>query len=307
MPLELNGQAYNLTDEENRKYSKQMIFRAGKQYISSPTDPEMPKVQVAPVHIPTSYNHSEIVDNQRRSIGVMRYYDAKNEGQSDSGKAILNYTPRYIGIGHRGYMACDDPERNFFLDNHPLNEKVHADSTHPNYKSGVETLLSTYSRVDRAIAALDSQRLAAKLMTDLLDESMYGVDRLRATAMVIVNESTVRKMTHKLWDSGNMEEPALRAEMVRLSQLYPESVTEILAMQVTDMAEEINKFKAAGIITLSTDNVWIFNDKKPVSLVSVTPLQDPVHALVMYFKNVDNFGNKFKAISKKYKESLIPA
>lgn len=303
MPLELNGQPFVITDENLlRKYSKEHVFTVAKQYIKFNTDPDLKPIETAPVHVPTSYNHYIMENGVRKSQGILRYYDAKSTNL-ENGRAIDNYTPQYIGIGHNGVMKCSNVEMNFFLDNSPFNERVKNDSLHPNYQPTVATLCNTYNRVERANNDLSSHKIASRIMNLLLDEKVYPTDRLKAIATVVVQQANTRKIAHKLFDLDTIEDVALRSELTRIAMLHPRALDEIMNMQATDLVEEIEKWKAMKIIEFTPENEWVFNEseRNKQSILVVPFNTDPVQALVYFLKEHDPYYKWYKPINDRYK------
>ena len=302
MPLELNGNPYTLTDTELlRKYSKEMVFTVSSQYVKINKDPDLRRIEAAPVHIPTFYNSFEMDNGVRISKGVLRYYEAKNT-YNENGRTFDSFTPQYIAIGHSGVLKSSNPELNYFLDNSPFNQKVQQDTLHPNYDRGIAPICRTFSRTERAMDAIATQKKASKLMTLLLDESVYSVERLRSLAMVITHQANARKMAHKLFDFQTMEEVALRSELVRLCQAEPVSMDEIMSMDSTDIAEEIEKWKALRIIEFNEQGEWIFNETetRKKAIIKVPSNTDADKALLYYLKGHDPFYKWFKPINKRY-------
>lgn len=302
MPLELNGNPYTLTDVELlRKYSKEMVFTVSSQYIKINKDPDLRRVEAAPVHIPTFYNSFEMEDNVRISRGVLRYYEAKSS-YNENGRAFDNFTPQYIAIGHSGVLKSSNPELNYFLDNSPFNQRVQQDSLHPNYDRNVAPICRTFSRTERAMDAITMQKKSTRLMSLLLDESVYTIERLRSLAMVVSQQASARKLAHKLFDYQTMEEVALRSELARLCQAEPVSMDEIMSMDSTDIAEEIEKWKSLRIIEFTDDNEWIFNEteNRKRAIIKVPTNTDADKALLYYLKGHDPFYKWFKPINKRY-------
>lgn len=303
MPLELNGKPFTI-DNENllRKYMKEHVFTVSRQYVKINQDPDLKRVETAPVHIPTSYNMYIMENGVRKSQGILRYYDARNS-YSENGRTVDNYTPQYIGIGHTGVMKSTDVELNYFLDNCPWNEKVKSDSLHPNYQPTAATLCNTYSRVERANTDLTSQKLANRLMNLLLDDKIYPTDRLKVVAQVVVQQATARKIAHKLFDLNNIEDVALRSELTRICMLNPKALDEIMNMENTDLTEEIEKWKAMKIIEFTPENEWVFieSERNRQPILAVPFNTDPVQALVYFLREHDPYFRWYKPINDRYK------
>lgn len=303
MPLELNGKPFVIDDENTlRKYSKEHIFTVARQYIKFNNDPELKRVETAPVHIPTSFNFYVMENGVRKSQGILRYYDAKNS-YLENGRTMDLFTPQYISIGHSGVMKSSNVEMNFFLDNCPWNEKVKNDSLHGNYQQNAATLCNTYSRIEKASNDLNLQKITQKLINLLLDDKVYPIDRLRAVAKVVVQQSTARKMIHKLFDLDTIEDITLRSELARLCMLYPKALDEIMSMENTDLTEEIEKWKAMKIIEFTAENEWVFNEsernRQPILAVPFNT--DPIQALVYFLKEHDPYFKWYKPINDRYK------
>lgn len=309
MPLELNGQPYKMTDDERRKYSKTYIFRCGKQFIRQNRDPEMPQFDIAPVHVPTSYNHYEM-DSQgvRNPMGVLRYYEAKNT-VFENGRSQDIYTPMYIGLTTKGYMKCDDPERSFFLDNCPWNEKVHGNSKHPNWKIDAQTLISTYDNTDRSVKMLEDAELLHKVTGMLLErvdgKYKYKDAKLKAIAAVIVQEAVGRAINHKLYDYEQMTDTVIRAELTRIAQTRANDLFEIMTNLEVDYMYSIREWKKLKVIEYNAKEMqWLFVDGsgKMIPIVNVVVDENAEESLVRYFKLDDKFGKMFKRIGDKAKE-----
>ena len=304
MPLELNGKPFTIDDEATlRKYSREYVFTVSRQYIKINKDPDLRQVETAPVHIPTSYNFYIMDNGVRKSQGILRYYDAKNTFL-EGGRAVDNFTPQYIAIGHNGIMKTSNVEMNFFLDNCPWNEKVKNDSLHPNYQPTAAPLCNTFSRVQRATENLNNQKVANKLMNLLLDDKVYPTERLQSLAMVVSQQAGARKMAHKLFDIDRMEDVALRSELTRLCMAYTTSMNEIMNMETTDMTEEVNKWRQFKVIEFTDENEWVFNetDKVRTSIMVVPFNTDPVKALVYFLKEHDPYYKYYKPINERYRQ-----
>lgn len=310
MPLELNGQPYTMSDEELRKYSKQMIFRVGKQYIKQNYDPEMKPLDIAPAHVPTHYNHHKFESSMRKSLGTLRYYDAASETM-ENGREKKYYTPQYIAIGHLGYMKCENPEMNYFLDNHPMNEKVRANSTHPNYDPNKESILSTYSRTDKAKEQLDREfmheNVRARLLARIDGQTYeYDIDRLRVVAEVVVKQANARKIHHKLYDFQDLDESSLRVELLRIAGTHPEALYEMFWSFDMDYAKKISQWRKARVIEYQESNLqWVLNNKKLTEpILTIMNNTDPVASLIEFLKNDDQWKRSYKRIEQRFNEVL---
>lgn len=306
MPLELNGKLFTITDEETlRKYQREMIFTVSKQFIKINYDPDMRPVETAPVHVPTSYNFYIMENGVRISQGVLRYYEA-HSSYIDSGRVMDNWTPQYIAIGHGGVLKSSNTDLNFFLDNCPWNEKVKNESLHPNYSSDSEIMIRTFSRHDKAKKELNVQRLTNELSTLLLDDLVYPIDRMKSLAKIVVNQAINRKMAHRLFDLDTIEEVALRAELVRLCNVYTMAMNDIIKMDSTDMAEELDKWKTYKVIELGPDNQWVFNetDKVKKTIVAVPNNADPTQVLLHHLRDAEMHFKWYKPINERYKAVL---
>lgn len=303
MPLELNGKPFTITDESIlRRYSKEMVFTVAKQYIKRNNEPDMRRIETAPIHVPTYYNHFQMENGLRKSLGILRYYEALNN-YTDNGRTTTVYTPEYIGIGHTGVMKSTDPELNYFLDNSPWNERVKSDSLHPNYIATAEPLLGTYNREKLAGDSLSVQKKTAAIINMLLDESVYPTDRLRALAQVVKEQAGSRKMATKLWDSEVMPDEPLRTELIRVANAYPLSMDEIINFQRTDLTEEILKWRNMRVIEFTHEQEWLFHEtqKNTSSILKVPNNVDPVAALAHFLRNNDSQNKWYKSIAERYK------
>lgn len=303
MPLELNGKPYTITEESIlRKYSREMVFTVSRQYVKKNRDPELRPIETAPIHVPTAYNFYSMQNGLRISQGILRYYEAHST-YNDNGRAVDNWTPQYIAIGHSGVLKSSNPELNFFLDNCPWNEKVKNDSLHPNHNNKAEAMCNTFSREERASKELSLQKMSSELMLMLLDDNVYPLDRMKSLAKAVVAQATARKMAHKLFDLETIADVALRAELVRLVTTYTYAMNEIMKMETTDMYEEVEKWKALKVIEFTAENEWVFwdtvNTKK--SMVAVPMNSDPTETLIYYLKNHDAYMKWYKAINERYK------
>lgn len=303
MPLELNGQPFTLTDEALlRKYSTEMVFTVSKQYIKKNNDPDMRRIETAPVHIPTYYNHFKMENGLRKSLGVLRYYDAVSN-YNENGRSVNSYEPQYVAIGHNGVMKSSNPELNYFLDNSPYNEVVKNDSLHPNHKKEAESLINTYNRTKRAEGELGVQKKANKLLVLLLDEDVYTLERMRSLARVVIDQAGARRMVHRLFDVDDMDDTTLRAELSRLVMTNTNDMHEIMTMEVTDLTEEVMKWKAMRVVEFTHENEWVFHEsqrnQKPI--VSVPNNSDPVQTLVYFLKNNDPYYKWYKPIAERYR------
>lgn len=311
MPLELNGEPFQLTDHEVlKKYSKTMIFRVGKQYIKKNTDPDMPAMDIAPVHVPSSYNHYKMDRDMRVSQGVLRYYDAMSTS-TENGRSVNNYTPQYIAIGRQGYMKCENPEMNYFLDNHPMNEKVKANSLHPNHSNTIISILSTYDKKDKQKDDHTKMITTAYLMNAFLgktEEGNYTFDetRMKSIAHVVVKEALGRKMHHKLYDFESMDAEELRVELLRLSQTNPEGLYDIFMTTELDFAHKIMQWRKARTIEFQEGTrQWVLNNKKLTEpILTVLEHSDPVSSLVEFLRANDTFGKTYKKVEDRYIEMI---
>jgi hypothetical protein len=308
MPLELNGKPFTITDEETlRKYSKEYVFTAAKQYVRRNNDPEASRpLDVAPVHLPTSYNLYMLENGVRKSLGLLRYYDAHTT-YVDNGRVQDNYTPQYIAIGHSGVMKSQNVEMNFFIDNAPFNQKVKDSALHPNHQPAATVICNTFSRIEKATADMATHKKASKLMALLLDDKVYPTDRIRSLAHVINQQASARQMQTKLWDYDTMEDVSLRSELCRLAMAYATSIDEIMNMESTDITDEVVKWKKLSIIEFTAENEWVFHDANKMikPIVSVPIGSDPVQTLVYYLKNHDPYYKWYKPIQERYNSVLV--
>jgi hypothetical protein len=306
MPLELNGKLFTITDETTlRKYQREMVFTVSKQFVKINHDPEKRPVETAPIHIPTSYNFYIMENGVRISQGVLRYYEAHST-YIDNGRVLDNWTPQYIAIGHTGVMKSSNTDLNFFLDNCPWNEKVKNDSFHPNYIATSEMMIRTFSRAERASKELSTQKLSNELSTMLLDELVFPIDRMKGLAKIVANQAISRKIAHRLFDIETIEEVALRAELVRLCNTYTMAMNDIIKMDSTDMAEEIEKWRSYKVIELTADSNWVFNEteKTRKTLCYVPNNADPMKTLLLHFQDAEMHYKWYKAINERYKYVL---
>lgn len=303
MPLELNGKLFTITDDATlRRYQREMVFTVSRQFIKWNNDPEMRPVETAPIHIPTSYNYYIMEHGVRISQGVLRYYEA-HSSYVDSGRVVDNWTPQYIAIGHTGVLKSSNTELNFFLDNCPWNEKVKNDTLHPNHNPQSEIMVRTFSRIDRANKELNNQKIANELSTMLLDELVYPIDRMKGLAKIVVNQAVARKIAHRLFDLESIEEIALRAELVRLANTYTMAMNDIIKMDSTDMAEEIEKWRTYKVVEYTADGHWVFNEtdrtKKTICVVSNN--MDPLKALIYHLQDAEIHYRWYKPINERLK------
>lgn len=297
-----------MTQEELKKYSKTYIFRCGKQFIRANRDPEMPQFDIAPVHVPTQYNHYEMSNDVRSPLGVLRYYEAKNTVY-ENGRAQDIYTPMYIGLTTKGYMKCDDPERSFFLDNCPWNEKVKANSKHPNWKIDSQTLISTYDNTDRSAKLIEDGELIHKVVGMLIEKVdgkyKYKESKLKSIAQIVNQEAVGRAISHKLYDYDQMSDTAIRAELIRIAQIRPNDIYEIMTNLEVDYAFSIREFKRLKVIEFNAKEAqWYFyEDKgKPTPFLHVVVDENADESLIRYFKLDDKFGKMFARIKDKARD-----
>lgn len=304
MPLELNGKPWSITDIETlKKYSKEHIFTVSKQFITVNKDPDSDRpIETAPIHLPTSYVMNEFTNGVRKSLGILRYYETHTVANYN-GRNVDEYTPLYIAIGHAGVLKSSNLDLNYFLDNAPFNENVKNDSTHENYNSTNATMCRTYSRKNRAEQEIKLQRLCNEITGAILDEKAYPIERLRSLAHSIITQSAGRQMNTKLWDWQTMEDISLRAELVRLANLYTLSMSDIIKMSATDLGDEVLRWKKLGIIEFTHENEWIFNETEKVrkAIMSVPNNSDPVASLIYFLKNNDPYYKIYKPINDRYK------
>jgi hypothetical protein len=303
MPLELNGKPWTITDESLlRKYQREMVFTVSKQFIKLNNDPEMRPVETAPIHVPTSFIHNVMENGVRISQGTLRYYEA-HSSYVDSGRVMDNYTPQYIAIGHSGVLKSSNTELNYFLDNCPWNEKVKNDTMHPNYSPTSEIMVRTFNRQDKAQRELSHQKMSNELTTMLLDETVFPISRMKGLAKVVINQAVSRKIAHRLFDLDTIEEVALRAELVRLCQTYTYAMNDIIQMDSTDMAGEIERWKTLKVIEFTAENQWVFNEtEKSRKTIAIIPNDvDPLKALIHHFTDAEVHYKWYKPINDRYK------
>lgn len=298
MPLELNGQPYSLSFEQTKQYTGRFIFRVGQQYIKVNTDRELKHVEVAPVHINTMYQHYELKDKVRMSKGILRYYEIKDV--DDNGKKA-SYSPSRIPIGYTGSITVENPELAFFLDNHPNNEKVKVDSTHPNFSPDVQSYFATYQKERLRKVQLSQMEVMKKLLDRVLDKQDTGLHELKAIAQLVVKAASDYHISHKLFSMNDMNEDDFRAELSRLVSVYPNAMQEIMESSKVNFLEWINKFKEVELIKIKGSE-WVISEsgKTDIPLVRVEPGSDAVATLSDWFQNFDKMNKKFKNLKELY-------
>ena len=110
-------------------------------------------------------------------------------------------------------------------------------------------------------------------------------------------------MVHRLFDVDDMDDTTLRAELSRLCMTNTNDLHEIMTMEVTDITEEVMKWKALRIIEFTHENEWVFHEtqrnQKPI--MTVPNNSDPVQTLVYFLKNNDPHYKWYKPIAERYR------
>lgn len=301
MPLELDGKPYRLTKEENAKYSKNMIFRVGTQHIRVNHDPELPRVEVSPVHIMPEYRHSKMVDGLKEGLGKLVYFNSKNYN-TDSKRD--EYSPARIPFPNTGYIKSDDAEMNFFLDNHPNNEVVKANPEHPNFSATTDTYFSTYMKERKRNSMVETLKLGGELSLRLLDPQEYSFEQLKGLAQQVQKTANDYHMAHKLYSLDDKDPEDLRSELARLAATYPFAMKDLMESKRVDYLEWVNKLYEVKLIQI-VNNEWFMVEKggaRGLPLMRVLEGQDAIHSLVDWFQTNDTRGSKFKLLKEKFQE-----
>lgn len=300
MSLELDGKPFSLSEAETKKYSKKMIFRAGRQFINKDTsgDPERPQIEVGNVHIETSYNHYAMKSGVRMAQGKLVYFENKNY---DDTRKKWDYTPPMIEMGYRGSQEINNVELAYFLDNHPHNETVKGNVEHPNYDAKKQPYFATYRRENVRDEQAALMQLAAKLVSKIFSVQEMSNEEIKSIAQLTVKSSRDYNMAHKIFDPENMSDADFRAELARLVNLYPKAMEQIITSKSIDNLEWVNKFSELMLIALVNDEWQILDKTKgPTSIMKVTPGTNAENSLADWFENFDTKGNKFAQIKAMY-------
>jgi hypothetical protein len=300
MALELDGKPFELSQDQLTQYSKKYVFRVGRQHIRINRNPEMRAIETAPVHIMPQYRHYVIVGKNKTPKGLLVWFETKDYQEE---RKKYEYTPARISIGYNGYIESYDPELNFFLDNHPSNENVKADSEHPNNDPRTGTYFATYRKEVIRDAQVDLLRLSSELALKILTKAETPQEELLAIAQLTQKGAVDYKISHRLHNLVDMDDQDLRAELARLCRDYPVAMKEIIDSKNLNYVETTNKLIDAQIIKM-VNGEWVMmaNNKPGQALMKIPTNQDPLLALVDWFKNYDTKQNKFRMLKEKLAE-----
>lgn len=300
MALELEGKPFELSQEQLTQYGRKYVFRVGRQHIKINRDPEMKAIESAPVHIMPQYRHHVIVGKNKTPKGLLVWFETKDYVEE---RKKYEYTPARISIGYNGYIESHDPELNFFLDNHPSNEVVKADTEHPNHDIRIGTYFATYRKEVVRDAQIDLMRLSSELALKVLSKSETPHEELLSIAQLVTRGSADYKISHRLHNLQDMDDQDLRAELARLSRDYPVAMKEIIESKNLNYLETTNKLIDAQLIKMVNGEWVMTNNGKPgQALLKIPTNQDPLLALVDWFKNYDTKQAKFKMLKEKLAE-----
>lgn len=298
MALELDGKPYRLSKEDLSRYSKRHVFRVGMQHIKVNYNPELPPIEVSPIHIMNEYRHYRLDQGVREPIGKLTYFEVKNYNQDT--KKDEYYPPR-IGIGYKGYIESIDPELNYFLDNHPNNEVVKSNPEHPNFTVNAETYFSTFNKENKRNELVKNIKLASELSLRILDRKEYAFDNLKSLAMLVSKSANDYHMVHKFYSVDDKDEADLRAELARLCSQYPMAMKEMMDSKKINFVEYTNKFISLGLIKLINDEWYsIDNTGKQSVLMKVPGGHDSIHSLADWFQNIDTKRTKFNQLKDRH-------
>lgn len=300
MALELDGKPFRLSKEDLVKYSKKFIFRVGVQHIKVNHNPELPRVEVSPVHINTEYRHYRMDGSVREPMGKLVYFESKNYN-ADAKRD--EYTPARIALTYKGYITVMDPELNYFLDNHPHNESVKSNPEHPNFQPNVETYFATYVRERKRATMVENIRLASELSLLILDPQEYGYSQLKALATLVQRSAKDYRIAHMLHSVDDKDEADIRSELARLCSQYPQAMRDLMDSKNVNYLEWVKKFAEVKLVQV-VNNEWFIADKsgKGTPLMKVLDGHDAIHSLSDWFQNFDVRQAKFKLLKERYAE-----
>lgn len=322
MPLFLNGEPFELEKFQKgaiAKYSREMVFRVGLQYITPVAQQDIASGEspreywIGMVHIETRYFLYSKDNGVRKPVGELRYAEAVNP-RPEMGHEVKEYTPAYIGIDDgTGSMTTGeyDFEKNFFLDNHPMNEVVKNNPDHHNHDPKKETVFATYSAervADRQQAELDAAYEIETRLRERDNASVYVLnhDYLKAVASMLVNSAADKNLNMgdlMRWDT--IEEKVLRQRLISITKRYPIVVKEAMDAHGIDYLVAIEALKEAGIIALTGDQ-WVHHINKTTreAFLKVPSGSDAQDWLYVFFKDRDPNGERYRKINETYKNFL---
>lgn len=306
--LELEGKPYSMSKADVEKYSGRWIFRVGTQYIipNKIADPEMNSINIAPIHVTLAYpkwrlenSDSEPGKKVRMFEGTMRYYESKNFKEEQK---IWIYSPIRMQIGYTGSLIVDNkPELAFFLDNHPYNEVVQKNPEHHNYVPDATPYFATYRKEAVRKKRISEQEIIQELLAKVHNKQETGIDELKAIAKLVHAKAIDYGIAHKLHAMHSMEDADFRAELGRLSIIYPHAMKELMESEKIDFYAWIEKFIDIGLIKVRGE-MWKIteNGKAEVDLCKVKSGSDHKATLVNWFQASDKLNRKFGELKQKH-------
>jgi hypothetical protein len=302
MSLEIDGKPFGLTQDQTEKYSKKMVFRIGKQFVTPNRtgDPEVPALSTSAVHVMPQYRHYEMTGKTKMPKGLLVYFQQKR--WDDTAKRN-EYEPARVEITYKGYMESTDPELNFFLDNHPNNEQVKNDREHPNHDPKAETYFSTYVKANRRDLIANNMATAAKLTTLLFDKQKTSNKDAKDLAQLVQRFAKDYALSHKLHNLEDMDNEDIRTELARLANVDPLAMDSIMGSKSLDYLSTVNRFVELQIIKQVGSDWMITENGKPTTLLMKVPSgHDAKISVVDWFKKFDTKGAKMKMLKGRLEE-----
>lgn len=266
---------------------------------------------IAPVHIPTNYQHYKRHEKNRMLLGKLEYFTSTREEEFGN-KTVIRGLPPFIGITSEGELTISayEYELNYFLQNHPLNEEVKNNPSHPNHDPKMESCFTTYVPQKLNKAKMDFHEEVARMLQILMlkhktGEHVVDFDRLRAMARHLL--SSGKNQFAPLIGAESMDEEVLRDRMLNLVSRYPHEIARSQYLMEVSFIEDAEKWLKAGVIELqATDGkkprwVWM-KGSSPIEICEVNANLDTMNELVRWFSEDDEYNKMHNQIAEYVKE-----
>lgn len=297
--LLFNGQPYHLSKADTEKYSKKMVFRVGLQFIKKNDIPDAPNPYwIGQVGIPTRHSF-KMEKNGVVESGELLYYDYI---KSKDERGNVDSEPTYIHIDSKGYIETksSDAILNFFLDNHPLNERVKENLKHPNRKDDVETTFATYV-VEKHVDRQMEQYIAINKITNALlerdEDNLHKMQRNDLVALAGQVAQSVERaggLAGELTGYDRLEEKVLRERLLAIGSRLPVIVAESMTLATTDYRKLIEDARDKGCLIIEGEGWSLKKGNQRVEFMRVPINVDATEALVTFFSQHDTNGTKLK-------------
>ncbi len=297
---------YVLSQQELEKYSREFIFRAGKQYPSKSNSMEegVRQLDVPGIHIVLEFNHHKKQKNTKELVG--RLVLCEHWEQDPETKKLSFYPPR-MPLGSQGFIKSSNPYDNFFLDNHPSNEVVANDSTHVNHEPGKSPYFATYQREKVLQGNIDTMKLAADMTSMILDKTKVQKAELEAIVNEVKRVSVDYNIVHRL-HANDLDELFMRQELARLCQTYPLAMQAITQSANVDYEADLLKMKELGMVVFVGDEWRSVDPEGSQKVMLKVPMgADSEKAILAFFKNTDRKDGVYQRLKHQLKQSGIPA